>query len=187
MFHKKKWVALCVGIMFTVPAFAGTLNDTSSASAALDQLSNMKIKHELLEESLSNIQIQSHIEAVEKKMNANEGMTSNKIPDVSLLICPGNGESECSATLLLPNHARVPAYPGTVIGNGVKIIKVDNLGVLAEQEGHQFYLPFSDGVSALSSSSKSSDNIPIAPPAPVSSGSNYGTPPSPSMPPVGMP
>lgn len=188
MFYKKKWIVLCVGMFFSIPAFADTGVNAIRASAALDQLSNMKIKHEMLEESLSNIQVQSHIESVEKKMNANEGITSNKIPDVSLLICTGNSESDCSATLILPNHARVPAYPGTVIGNGVKIIKVDNLGVLAEQDGHNFYLPFSDGVNDSTSSSPTAENgASNLMPQPVRSGGNDGTLPNPPMPPVGMP
>ncbi|MHB1494255.1 MAG: hypothetical protein ACYCR3_09195 [Acidithiobacillus sp.] len=117
------------------------------AANALNRLSEMKIRHAVLAESLQNIQIEAQIKAVEKKMNgATQGVSSERIPVVSLLTC--SGTVHCAATLLLPNGARVSAYPGTVIGNGLTVVGVTEQGVLAADGSSRFYLPFSGGVTS---------------------------------------
>ncbi len=121
------------------------------AARALERLSDMKIRHAVLTESLQNIQIEAHIKEIEKKMNGSQGVSSARVPVVSLLTCSagaGQAVSHCAATLSLPNGTRIPAYPGTVIGNGMKLVGITAHGVLAADGSSRFYLPFSGGVSS---------------------------------------
>ena len=144
--------APAVGTTASGTTLSGATQQDQGAANALTRLSEMKIRHAVLAESLQNIQIEAHIKAVEKKMNGDQGVSSASIPVVSLLTCSAGGTpslsaaSRCAATLLLPNGTRIPAYPGTVIGNGLKIVGITEQGVLAANGSSRFYLPFSGGV-----------------------------------------
>jgi len=161
----------------------------TGAANALNRLSEMKIRHAILEESLQNVQIEARIAAVEKKMNGTaRGASSKRIPVVSLLTC--SGTTHCSATLSLPDGARVSAYPGTVIGSGLTVVGVTAHGVLAASGSNRFYLPFSGGASGSAGAGKSvvgSRRSASALPPPVFGGeANASTPPAGMMPPAGM-
>jgi hypothetical protein len=130
------------------------VDSLSGAANALNRLSEMKIHQEILAQSLKNLQIEEQIQADERKMNEGmSGVSSDHIPVVSLLTC--SSAAHCTATLVLPNGARVSAYPGTVIGNGLTVVSVTAQGVLAASGSGRFYLPFANGVSGSPSVGKS--------------------------------
>ena len=146
-----------VGATAVGTAASGAASQDQGAANALNRLSEMKIRHAVLAESLQNIQIEAQIKSVEKKMNGDQGVSSATVPDVSLLTCSSgagrsvsglsvSAASHCTATLLLPNGTRIAAYPGTVIGDGLKIVGITEQGVLAANGSSRFYLPFSGGV-----------------------------------------
>lgn len=187
----------------TVPTAAVASSASSSppssdagADHALERLSDMKIRHAVLEESLKNIQVEAHIKAEEKKMRGNQGASSAGIPVVSVLTCSDRSghDSGCVATLLLPNGSRIPAYPGTSVGNGLKIVDITGQGVLAAGNSSRFYLPFSGGSVHSAQGGAVGETMPApqgvsALPPPVFSNSHSGMtqPAAMPMPPTGMP
>jgi hypothetical protein len=155
------------------------------AGNALNQLSEMKIRQAVLEESLKNIQIESQIAALRKKMGVSSGVSSSHIPLVSLLTC--SSANHCEATLLLPDGARVPAYTGTAIGDGMKVVGITDHGVLAASGAHRFYLPLAGDAAGGAAGS----NFPVTqqaslPPVPGGSYDSPASAPS-AMTPAAMP
>ena len=199
-------VVVAAGSMtISAPALSASAN--ASHLKALERLSEMKIRHAVLAESLQNIQIEAHIKAVEKKMNGSQGVSSASVPVVSLLTCSaGVGQvasspsrrpqdpaaSHCAATLSLPNGTRIPAYPGTVIGDGLKIVGVTEQGVLAADGSSRFYLPFSGGVTsplqgAAPQAGFGAQGSTLPPPGLGGTSMNATTPPAGMLPSGGMP
>ncbi|MHB8365926.1 MAG: hypothetical protein ACYDB0_02750 [Acidithiobacillus sp.] len=180
-------LVVLAGAVTIVPAVGATgqSNGLPGTDNALNRLSEMKIRHAVLAESLKNIQIEAQIKSVEKKMNGvAQGVSSERIPVVSLLTC--SGANHCDATLLLPNGARVSAYPGTVIGNGLAVVGVTEQGVLAESGAHRFYLPFAGDVTGATANTRLPAGSPAGSagvlPPPVFG----GTPMNATTPPAGM-